>query len=51
MLEDDVIEQLEKAVTEVKAQFVSTVTKKSEDDQPKPRRVNSVEAAVQEDVK
>ncbi|HEX8094554.1 F0F1 ATP synthase subunit alpha [Jatrophihabitans sp.] len=51
-LEDDTIEQLEKAVTEVKAQFTSTVTKKADDnDQPKPRRVNNVEAAVQEDVK
>jgi F-type H+-transporting ATPase subunit alpha len=51
-LEDDVIEQLEKAVVEVKAQFTSTVTKKADDDdQPKPRRVNNVEAAVQEDVK
>jgi F-type H+-transporting ATPase subunit alpha len=50
-LEDDVVEQLEKAVTEVKAQFTSTVTTKTEDDKPKPRRVNSVEAAVQEDVK
>jgi F-type H+/Na+-transporting ATPase subunit alpha len=52
LLEDDTIEQLEKAVTEVKAQFVSTVRAKADDDdQPKPRRVNSVEAAVQEDVK
>jgi F-type H+-transporting ATPase subunit alpha len=50
-LEDDVLEQLEKAVTEVKAQFSSTVPAKTEDDQPKPRRVNTVEAAVQEDVK
>ncbi len=50
-LEDDTIDQLEKAVTEVKAQFTSTVKAKTEDDQPKPRRVNNVESAVKEDVK
>ncbi|HEX8304626.1 MAG TPA: F0F1 ATP synthase subunit alpha, partial [Jatrophihabitans sp.] len=50
-LEDDTIAQLERAVVEVKAQFTSTVTKKADDGQPKPRRVNNVESAVQEDVK
>src|ERR1700710_2412673 len=50
-LEDDTIGQLGRAVAEGKAQFVSTVTAKADDDQPKPRRVNNVEAAVQEDVK